>query len=330
MSANETAPQDERDVDLAAALGVDDADAGDGDTGAPRPARSDDDAPSSGAPEATPQQEQQSDDDDPALAVEERIARAERRSAKQTQGAVQAAREEAERAKRQAATYKGLVGTKEREAKRYEAELAEAKRLATDVDAQRNKQWEDLIGTQTDPETRAYYRREYELEKRERAAEATARDAEARAKQAEEAATHERTERRSVAETQARDAAISDIETAIPRAAADMGLPQSEYRDLLAWLGSPEVRLNAARLPLVSDDPNEPTLTHYHQYLLVRADQELTRRAQAHQERQAATNRDKARGVYRGDLPVGGGGGRKAPTTLEEAGDELVRRLTAR
>lgn len=329
MSAEQSAPQDEQEFDLAAALRADDADADAGDTDAPQPERQDEPGESSDAPaepeqteqpkQETPQQDP--DADDPALPVEERIARAERRSAKE-------ARAEAEHARRQAATYKGLVTREQTRAKQIEAELAEAKRLASDFDAQRNKQWEDLIRATADDDTRKYYQREYDLDRKERELAARDREAEIKAKQAEELATHERTERLTQAETAARSSAVGEIAQAVPLAAQELGLPASEYRDIMAWLNSPEVQLNARHLPIISSDPDAMTLTQYRDNLATRAEEILVQRASAYQERQAAKNREAAKSVYRGDQPVGGGGGRKQPETMEEAGDELMRRLT--
>lgn len=309
MSATPDAPQDERPASLAAALEAEDAGNGWGDTPAAdavpetQPERQGEQAPAPAAP--TPIDE---DADDETAEVAERIARAERRAAKQSQAQIEAARQERIEAQRLAASYKGNLQQEQRRREAIEKERDEAKRLATDADARENNRWEQLIQQTSDPELRQQYSQMYAADKDQRTLAREKADWALQKQLREEQDTRTRTEMNQQIESTIRASAIGEIATAVERAAADMGLPPDEISDIQAYLRSDDVRLNAENLSI-------PQLHQYRETVLQRVDGALHQRAQAFQSRQLAANRDEGKQVYRGERPVGGGGNARPDTS---------------
>lgn len=249
----------------------------------------------------------ESDDDDPQLAVEERIARAERRAAKQTQAEIAAERERAKKLQDQVNGYNGALKQEQERRRQIEADLEEARKAASDFDSYRNKQWEDLIRATDDATTRAEYERLYGIDRREREVAAKEKDAERRAAREREEAETQRAERSQRLEGDIRYHALADIAGAIPKYAQELGLEPGEYAFLNNWLASPEVVGNIRNLPIFHEDARQ-TLDHFRGDIEQRAATALQQIAEQKQRRAIDQNRAAARETFPAEQPIAGGG----------------------
>lgn len=263
-------------------------------------------------PAATPASEP--DDDDEQLPVDQRFARAQRREARiaADKAAAEARFATAEAARRHAESQiNGYQGRN----KQLETQVKDLKAATQNQDAQVNKWWEEAIeSAPTVPtiegqQSKAELQRLYAIDRKEREINAKAAEQELVTKQQAEQAEWARTQTRTAAETGMRQHAVAEIVGAIGPTARDLGLPEAEVKDIVAWLQSPEIAITIASLPPIDPDPAKWDVHKYRGYLLSQADARLVARKAEYEQRQVATNVAAAKDVYRAEQPVGAAGG---------------------
>jgi hypothetical protein len=272
------------------------------------------------APEQPPAREEvaqpaaeESDDDDESLPVDKRFERAQKREARLRTQAEEAAADR-EKARRQAASFKGHMTQAQAKAAAIERERDEFRKLAESTDAREDKRWEDAIKLAPDEATRREWEREFALDKRERAAERAAKEEELVSQRKEV----DRTQAVSAAEADLRASVLPSLKAIVEGHAESLQLPVSEVQDLLRWVDSPEVRMLAHTLK-VAPDPRQDQLTAYLEETAMRLVGEIDQRGAQFEEKRAAQNRREAGKVYRQEQPIGGGGlGKTGPERLED------------
>lgn len=281
------------------------------------------------APDDTRPAASDSDDDDPALPVETRFERSQRREAKALTAAEEAAKERATAA-RQAASYKGHMTTAQTALEALKQERDEFRKLATDADAREDRRWEEAIKVAPDEETRRQWQREFALDQRERASARKAKEEELAAERVRQVSDFTHTQRVSAAESDLRASVVPSLRAIVEGHAQSLSLPASELADLVRWVESPELELLAGTLP-VSADPRQDRLTAYLEQTAQRLVGELDQRAAAFEEKRAAQNRKEAAKTYRPEVPVGaGGGGGGGPEKLDDITDADFLRILRR
>lgn len=270
-----------------------------------------DDAPAEGeeAPrqtvEAAPAEAQppadESDDDDEALDWERRFARAQRREEKARAREAELAAER-QRALDQVNGYQGRLKQEQARAKALETERDQFKQRAEGANAAYYKLWEDAIAQSTDPAERAGLEREYRLQRAEREMATERAQTDFEKQQREQEASRQKAEGLETGIRGMREHAMPDLIEKIEAVAEGIGVPAKEIAHIANHLRSEPIMLAIRHMPPEEIEPYRVTMFQ-------RALQELSRVRESYQERQAAQNRQEAAPNYRGERPVGAGGG---------------------